>query len=588
MKNYLRLLADIIGPQYGTLFGVFLLFIVLSFIEAISVGIVIPLFSSIDFGTNSVGSTQLQTFAFFDFITNFFRLEGTGDLLILMAIIFFVKAILGYYTQRTIFKFGYSNQKRLTDDLVVKYQKLAVSDHSKMESSELIQNLIVNVEIIMMGSIVASIKLVSEIFVVLSISVVLFIIQPVATIVMFFILLLIVITYSVFFRDRIQRAGKEASESRVVVIKNFQALMHGFKEVHVIGMLGYFNNMIFDGTQKVKNSGVEYKSLSIMPRYIVETVVVIMFAVIFFLAESFGISSSEILSLLAVFGVASMRLIPGINQITASIVQMSNSSYALKKVHEGVTLRVNQQTFRRPSLEKTEKNLKSTIAILDKKIVNEILLSNVQFTHAGNKNPVLSLVNLDINKGELVCFRGESGAGKSTMFDLLLNFYHPEDGLITANGVNIKEIDNWVSFFTYVPQESFLFSGTVRDNITLGLTESGRSVSVGKAMDLACISDFIESLPEGLETILGERGVNISGGQRQRIALARAFFLDRPIMLLDEPTSALDFRTSSCLIENIIKLRKHKTIIISSHDKNVISICDRIYLFNNGTVSVEK
>ncbi len=583
MRNYLRLLGSVIGPGREGLAGVFALFILLSVLEAIGIGLVVPLFSILDLGQ---GNTPDSTSIFGRIAAVLVRL-GLGDpgtLFGLLALVFYVKAVLGYVTQKAIYDFGFKHQKRLIDGLVRKYQAMSIAEYSRQESSALLQNLIGNVEVVSLGAIVASIRLVSETVVIIGITIVLLFAQPVLSPIMVLLIVLVVLTYDRLFRKRIRRTGELAAQAREAVIRNFQAVMQGFKEIHVIGRMEYFNRLIFEGTTDVRTSAVEYKALNAIPRYMMESAAITGFAAIFIIGSAFGMSQGDIVAAIGTFAVAALRIIPGANQVSASIIQMRNSHYALEKVSGGLTGDVEER--------RTLEGDAGVVAVTSGSIPGsfagaQIEFRDVVFRYQDGGSPILEGVNLVITPGQLVGFKGSSGSGKSTSLDLILGFYAPTGGGVLVDGRPLPQpSSSWVANFAYVPQESFLFTGSIRENIALGMAEGTGGVSLADAVRLACLDDFVAELPEGIDSRLGERAVNISGGQRQRIALARAFYLDRPFIILDEPTSALDADTAGRVMNNILGLRGSKTIILTSHDPSVSELCDVVYEFNEGRVKM--
>lgn len=586
MRAYLRLLSGVIGPQREGLVGVFGLFILLSVLEAIGIGLVVPLFSILDLGQGHAPDSA----AVFGRVREMLGNRGLGDparLFALLVVVFYAKAVLGYITQKAIYSFGYKHQKRLIDGLVQKYQSMSISEYTKQESSALIQNLIGNVEVVSLGSIVASIRLVSETVVIIGITIVLLFAQPLLAPIMVLLIVLVVLTYDGLFRGRIRRTGELAAQAREAVIKNFQAVMQGFKEIHVIGRMDYFNRLIFEGTTHVKASAVEYKTLNAIPRYMMECVAVTGFAAIFIIGGAVGLSQGNILAAIGTFAVAALRIIPGANQVAASIIQMRNSHYALEKVFKGMGGAVVEGYA---SLAGVSEAVCAPIDLsgeCDYPRGARIEFRDVVFHYEEGGNIVLDKVNLIITPGKLVGFKGSSGSGKSTTLDLILGFFTPTEGAVLVNGKPLAEASSrWTGNFAYVPQESFFFTGSIKENITLGMAEGVRGVSLVEAIRLACLEDFVGDFPDGTDSLLGERAVNISGGQRQRIALARAFYLNRPFMIFDEPTSALDADTARRVMNNILGMRGSKTIILISHDPSVTEICDVIYEFKDGKVEV--
>ena len=204
------------------------------------------------------------------------------------------------------------------------------------------------------------------------------------------------------------------------------------------------------------------------------------------------------------------------------------------------------------------------------------VFNKVSFAHG--KTPVVNDIELEILAHKITVLQGGSGAGKTTIIDLLIGLHRPNEGTITLDGVSLSDIDlkAWRGQIGYVPQELSLFHGTIRENITLG-DDTVSEVNVAKALRRAGASDFIDKLPDGAETIVGEMGAKLSGGQRQRIALARALVTEPALLILDEVTSALDPDTEHEIVQNIKELTDHYTILTVTHRAAWTAIADRLY-----------
>lgn len=221
-------------------------------------------------------------------------------------------------------------------------------------------------------------------------------------------------------------------------------------------------------------------------------------------------------------------------------------------------------------------------AIILKNINNDITFENVSFEYTKNK-PVLKNLNLHVKKGETLALVGNSGGGKSTTVSLLPRFYDIKKGEIKIDGINIKDynLESLRQNIAIVFQDNFLFSGTIRENILLGKKDATEE-EVNNAIKMAYLDEFIQSLPNGLDTQIGERGVLLSGGQKQRVAIARAFLKDAPIIILDEATSALDNKAEAIVQKAIDNLMKDKTVFVIAHRLSTIKNADRIAVINEG------
>ena len=215
---------------------------------------------------------------------------------------------------------------------------------------------------------------------------------------------------------------------------------------------------------------------------------------------------------------------------------------------------------------------------------DKIVVDNVSWRYNETLPDVIKDLSIEVSRGEAIGFIGESGAGKTTLADIILGLYVPQKGKITVDGKSIYD-DNtgWHRMIGYVPQSVFLIDDTIRNNIVFGRDECLiDDKRLERAIEQAQLSDFVTKQKNGLDTILGEQGVRISGGQRQRIAIARALYHDPDILVLDEATSALDNETESAVIEAINALHGDKTLIIVAHRLTTIEKCDRVYEIKNG------
>ena len=193
---------------------------------------------------------------------------------------------------------------------------------------------------------------------------------------------------------------------------------------------------------------------------------------------------------------------------------------------------------------------------------------------------------MSIPFGTSVGFVGYSGSGKSTLMDLILGVIEPDEGEIVVDGINVKSsLENWQKQIGYVPQNIYVTDDTLMNNVALGLNEDEIDENaVLKAIKSAQLNEFLETLPEGLNTRMGERGIRLSGGQLQRVGIARALYHDPKIIILDEASSALDSETEKKIMADVNKLKGKKTILIIAHRESTIENCDKVYRVNDGII----
>ena len=217
---------------------------------------------------------------------------------------------------------------------------------------------------------------------------------------------------------------------------------------------------------------------------------------------------------------------------------------------------------------------------------SELSLNNLKFRYVNAKQWALQDLTLSINAGESIGLIGPSGAGKTTLVDVLLGLLEPNEGELLYNGHSMRlALSDWRKQVAYLPQEVFLIDNTLRSNVAMGLDETEiDDVRLNKTLKQARLTELIEQLPQGVNTVLGERGVRLSGGQRQRVALARAFYHERSVLVMDEATSSLDNETEQEIVEEIKHLKGQKTLIVIAHRLTTVKHCDRIYKLEKGRI----
>ena len=195
-----------------------------------------------------------------------------------------------------------------------------------------------------------------------------------------------------------------------------------------------------------------------------------------------------------------------------------------------------------------------------------------------------------VRKGEVIGIAGPSGTGKTTTADIILGLLEPQSGEVLVDGISIEQdLKGWLSLIGYIPQDIFLLDGTIRANVAFGTDERNSSEeAVLQALEEASLADFVKSLPQGIDTEIGERGIRLSGGQRQRIGIARALYLNPEILIMDEATSSLDNETEKEIMEAIRNLQGKKTMIIIAHRLSTLEFCDRIYTVDKGKIESGK
>lgn len=315
-----------------------------------------------------------------------------------------------------------------------------------------------------------------------------------------------------------------------------------------------------------------------MPRLIIETVFVV--SILGYLAMYIrsGNDITKLLTLLTAFGVAAIRMMPCVNRINTYMTDISYFKPCLDYVYENMNIneisKRNNQTLR-PVDESKTMQLKDKIALKD-----------IVYAYPNTDTLIFDHANMVVPYGKSVGIMGASGAGKSTIVDILLGLLKAHKGSITCDGVDV--FDNypaWLSQIGYIPQSIYLVDEPIRNNIAFGIADDEiDDHRIWEVLEEAQLKDFIQTLPEGLDTAIGDRGVRLSGGQRQRLGIARALYHNPEILVFDEATSALDNETETAVMEAINSFHGKKTMVIIAHRLNTIEKCDMIYKVEGGKI----
>lgn len=381
------------------------------------------------------------------------------------------------------------------------------------------------------------------------------------------------------FRKWMKRCGEREYELNNALNKTLLQAFQGVKEVLVMNKQDYFS-ADYEKKYILRQNPVIGKAIaSESPSYLIEAVCVI--GLIFTVCvKAIGITDTTIfVSQLAAVAVGAFRILPSLGRISSSFNLVTFYMPALSDTYRNI-FEIRKQEYKERQMPQND-NIE--------KFCNKIEIKDVTWNYDGTEKKVLDKVSLTINKGQSVAFIGRSGAGKTTLADIILGLLHPQEGKVIIDGkFDIKDIPvSWSHIINFVPQSVYLIDDTIRNNIAFGVKEEEiRDDQIWNALEQAQMKDFVKNLAKGLNTIIGERGIKFSGGQRQRIAIARALYNNPDILVLDEATSALDNDTESAVMEAIEQLQGRKTLIIIAHRLTTVKKCDIIYEIKDGRVTI--
>ena len=385
------------------------------------------------------------------------------------------------------------------------------------------------------------------------------------------------------FKGKMKRAGNDMREATALKGQYGYQAIWGVKEITVLDRRDNFVKKYDDAAFLEQKSQITYGFVNACPDRILEGLCVGGFMGIVCIKIALGVELDSFIPILGTFAMGAFRILPSISKISSRVNSVIFYQATLQNTYN------NLREVQDYEAKKQEHILSSDIVPGNIRFVKGIEVKGIKWEYQNAKEAVLDQASLYIRKGESVAFIGASGAGKTTLADIIMGLLKPQEGKVEMDGIDIFSIPHqWARIISYVPQSVFLIDDTVRNNVAFGLEEDAISDDkVWSALEQAQLKKFVENLPKGLDTIVGERGVKFSGGQRQRIAIARALYENPDILVLDEATSALDNETETAVMESIDALRGSKTLIVVAHRLTTIRNCDRIYEIKDG-VAVER
>lgn len=544
-----------------------------SFFELLGVSLFTP-FVNIIMNPNSIQTTwYLQMlYDFFDFQTVKGFLAFLSGCIIL---IYIIKNVYLVLEKSNVFKFSYNTQMRLSTKLLTAYMKAPYTFHLNQNIATLQRSLQEDTTYFMQV-ILYFFELFAEAAACLVIGCFLLFVSKSITVIVVGLLFMCIGLFLFITRRYVRKLGQKNQVFRGKVLQWMNQALGGIKEIRILDREQYFSDEYQKYFAKYTRGLCISRIISALPRYIVESVCMtgLLLAIIvkMFLGEADII---YYIPQLAVFAVAALRLMPSVGKINE---YTSNILYALPSVD---LIYHDLETIEAYARERDEEVV--NVWNLEK----EIRVEHVTYVYPNTEEPVIKDADFVIPKGKTVAFIGTSGAGKTTMVDIILGLLEPQAGRIMADGLDVhKKPKTFHTQVGYIPQVIYLSDDTIRNNIAFGVPQAEIvEEAVRAAVEKAQLTEFIESLPNGLDTIVGDRGVRLSGGQRQRIGIARALYHDPEILVLDEATSALDNDTEAAVMEAIENLQGMKTMIIIAHRLTTIQNVDAIYEVGDGRVT---
>lgn len=502
------------------------------------------------------------------------------SVIVVVAVFFISKSIVAAILLRAVSIFLARIEHQFAVEIATYLYSGSLSRLRQFSSGDIQFALTISSRFAVSGLMMSGSALVTETALFLAIFAVFLIVDPLTALIIFLYFVLLVGTFQVAINRRLQTIGEQISSSSVGVTNSIQDLTNAFREIMIFVKRPHFLQLFSVHRQRFATNFARLDFFSGLPRYFVESA--LMMGVLALIGWQFiqGDISSGLVSV-AIFLAGGVRMMGALLPIQAAVssIKSSGPQAALaQKILE------DSREIEHPSA--------VDIASLPAEILEEgvsVAFDAVVFQHPDGDHPVVNGVSFDIAPGSFAAFIGPSGAGKTTLADLVLGVNSPTSGAVLLDGKLPTELSElWPGVFSYVPQDPGIISGTIAENVALGVPHAEVEVDrVWDALRQAQLAEFVETLPGGIGTFLGSRMGGLSGGQRQRLGLARALYTRPRLLVLDEATSALDARTEFEISSMVAGLRETTTVIVIAHRISTIQDADVVFVVENGQISAE-
>ena len=569
IKNFIRIFSILKRSEKMTLFVILLLTIIATFLEMISLGS-IPLYVTFILDQSKLDALLLK-YSFLEFALDYSKQNILIILSVAVVILFLSKnlflAFFYYFNGLFLRKISARISRAMYNNYLYSSYLLCISK----TSAEIVRNFAEVGRFV--GLIGHYTRLVLELMVLVFIVFITLKIDPIITLITLICFGFFSLIYLGLIKNWLSKSGTDMQKFSKNQISILNQTYSAIKEIKINLKEKYLYELFSKNIFRMNKIILFTDIIRRLPRLILEIITVTFIVLISLYFIVYKSSATEFVAILTYMAIASIRLVPAFTNIT-------NAISSIKYMEPSINIIDSETNIVKNITEENLKNSKSLdLKKNDKKkyitSINNIVIKNLSYSY-NNKDNILDNLSLTINRNQKIGIIGKSGVGKSTLVNLLLGLIEPEKGTIEYNNYNIvKDKFFLYNFISYVPQDTILFNDTIKNNITFGETEVDQS-RLNTIIELTNLSGFISELPMGLETTIGERGINISGGQKQRIGLARALYKDADIIFFDESTSSLDLDNEEEILNNIFIYCKNKILILISHRKETLIRCDYI------------
>lgn len=572
----LRILLD--RKQKLSMVGLMFLMIIGAFLQTAGVGMLVQVVSVV-IDPESVEKSGIVR-SFYDFLGCRDFQTFSVTVMVLLIGVFIVKNTFLFVQLKLTFGFVYKNQFATSERMMRNYLRRGYEYFLNADTA-VVQRSITSDVNNMYALVLALLQLMSDGVVSLFVVAFCFATNGVMTVLLGAALVVLMLAVKKVLKPIMHKAGEDNQNYYSGLFKWISQTVQGIKEVKIACREQYFVDEYCKCGAGYVNAVQKNSLYNNIPKLLIETVCIAVMVTYMIVLTVSGTSAENMLEVLSTLAAAAFVLLPAVNRINNQINAIAYAEPCFMSVSDNLQEEIN------------DANVDMSFATVDQKkleIKKSIELKDIVYAYPNTDRLIFDRANLTIPIGASVGLVGTSGAGKSTIVDILLGLLEVKEGHICADGIDVKsQYRSFLKNIGYIPQMIFMLDDTIRRNIAFGIPdEEIDERRVWEVLEEAQLDEFVRSLPEGLETGIGERGIRLSGGQRQRIGIARALYHDPEILILDEATSALDNDTEKAIMDSINRFQGRKTLIIIAHRLQTIEKCDLVYRVENGQAKLER
>ena len=559
-----KLLWDVLqASERRSLFGVFALILIGTLLETFSVGMMIPVLSVIATDDRIIS---------LPFLTIEPSLDKTQLIQLAVGMMFAVYVFKNVFLAvSTWMQRGFLTRvtSRVAARMLEIYIRQPYAFHLRKNSSTLIRNT-QDASMVIAAGIEPMLTILTEGLIAAALFLVLVVVEPVGTICVVGLLLGATFVFQRFFDRKLQRWGTQRQIQKGSIIQTIQQGLGAVKDVQVLGREEWFVNEHRERQTLDANLLRRINTVQAIPRLWLEVMAMAGLSGLVAIMLATGKDIDRIIPTIGLFAATSFKVLPSINKLVNSKQTLKVSRSTIETIHHDLGLSIAMK----PSKENVNFQFEN------------VVVNRLDFNYEQSENLVLSNIELKILSGEAVGFVGQSGSGKSTLIDIMLGLLEPQSGSVLINGQTIENVkQSWQKQIGYIPQTIFLMDDSLRRNIAIGIADKEiDELAIAEALKSAQLEDFVASLPEGIDTMVGERGLKLSGGEKQRVAIARTILKRPPILVFDEATSSLDSKSERSILAALEKISQGHSSMVIAHRLSTIVDADKILVLDQGCI----